>query len=94
MARDEAGDGGVRRSVRSRAGVEENTLAILDAFESSDSRYSHDDRTCSAPETSGLSFCWIDYSTGTLLENRRSFLFRLRVRDSVLMTVTVRALGI
>ncbi|XP_039169983.1 negative regulator of systemic acquired resistance SNI1 isoform X1 [Eucalyptus grandis] len=38
------GGGGVNRSVRARAGVEENTLAILDAFESSDTRYSHDDR--------------------------------------------------
>ncbi|XP_030515450.2 negative regulator of systemic acquired resistance SNI1-like [Rhodamnia argentea] len=44
MARDEATDGSVKRSVRLKAGVEENTLAILDAFESSDPRYSHDDR--------------------------------------------------
>ncbi|KAI6705299.1 hypothetical protein NL676_008261 [Syzygium grande] len=50
MARDDAAtaDGGggssARRSGRTRAGVEENTLAILDAFESSDPRYSHDDR--------------------------------------------------
>ncbi|KAF8038562.1 hypothetical protein BT93_B1182 [Corymbia citriodora subsp. variegata] len=40
-----AADGGaVKRGVRAKAGVEENTLAILDAFESNDPRYSHDDR--------------------------------------------------
>ncbi|XP_048135671.1 negative regulator of systemic acquired resistance SNI1-like [Rhodamnia argentea] len=44
MARDETTDGSVQRRVRLKAGVEENALAVFDAFESSDPRYSHDDR--------------------------------------------------
>ncbi|XP_048131983.1 negative regulator of systemic acquired resistance SNI1 isoform X2 [Rhodamnia argentea] len=67
MARDEATDASVKRSVGVKAGVEENTLAILDAFESSDPRYSHDDRMAFLEAVRGAS---VVAENGTPLTNK------------------------